>query len=46
MFIITDASGRSLGLPAYKCRKQARAAARSLGLVCGQAYGVMSVGER
>lgn len=44
MFIIVDAAtGRSLGLPAYKDRKQARAAARSLGMVCGHAYGVKSV---
>lgn len=43
MFVIVDAAGRSLGLPAYKDRKQARAAARSLSLVCGRVYGVKSV---
>jgi len=43
MFIIVDAAGRSLGLPAYRDRKKARAAAHALGMVCGQRYGVKSV---
>lgn len=46
MYILTDHIGRSLGLPAYRSRKEARAAARALGMVCGQAYGVRLVGGR
>jgi hypothetical protein len=40
MFIIVDRFGRSLGLPAYTTRKAAKDAARSLGMVCREAYGV------
>ncbi|MDP3869937.1 hypothetical protein [Phenylobacterium sp.] len=46
MFILTDAQGRSLGLPAYRSRKSARAAARALSMVCCEAYGVKLVGGR
>lgn len=45
MFIVTDAYGRSLGLPAYRSRRAAAQAARSLRMVCGGRYAVREAGR-
>lgn len=46
MFIIVNAKGQSLGLSAYRSARAARAAARSLAMVCGEVYGIRPVGVR
>jgi hypothetical protein len=46
MFVIVNAYGRAIGLPAYTSRRAAVEAARALGRVCREAYGVTLAGSR